>query len=225
MSKCNCWRNQTHGAEFQEGDKNCMSSAIATVGPVVANVYLFYLALAELYGLAELLTASIFLAFRWILILLYPDLCCSKMWLIAAIIMWSVETCSDWFSVQLFRTHLSGWCHIFCARVTILQLQNNSSEVVKINWISSPSWSLHGRVSSELQDLDSPEFTWIPVWCWHCSAVLAGRDQSWFLTVWSREALSLPWPQFSAVFLHGMLHNSSVFAWVNSSEMLPVLAP
>lgn len=41
-----------------------MSSAIATVGPVVANVYLFYLALAELYGLAELLTASIFLAFR-----------------------------------------------------------------------------------------------------------------------------------------------------------------
>lgn len=108
-------------------------------------------------ALEELLAENIFLAFRWILILLYPNLCCIKnVLLIAAIIMWSVETFSDWFSVQLFRTHLSGWHHIFRARVTVLQLQNNSSEVVKINWTSSPPPGLHMVISLRAASLELP---------------------------------------------------------------------
>lgn len=41
-----------------------MFSATAEVGPLVANVHLFDLGSAELYGLGELLAENIFLAFR-----------------------------------------------------------------------------------------------------------------------------------------------------------------
>lgn len=158
MSKCNYWRNQTRGAEFQDGDRSCVSSATLKVGPVVANVYHTYLGLTELWGLAELLAANVFLTCKWILVLLYPGLYCSKknVCLIAAIIVWSAETCSDWFAVQLFRIHFSGWYHILCARVTILQLWNKFKWSCKkpIAYLLPPP-GLTWQFPSELQDLNS----------------------------------------------------------------------
>lgn len=138
--------------------------------------------------------------------------------------MWSVETCSDWFAVQLLRIHFSGWYHLFCARGAILQLQNNSNEVVKINCISSPtSWPYVAEFPSaarfELQE--TLEFLSDAN-----TALLscAGHNQSCLLTVWSKEVLGLRWLQSTAVFFHGMFHNVSVFAWANPSEIHPVLA-
>lgn len=127
--------------------------------------------------------------------------------LIAAIIVWSVETCSDKFAAQLFRTHLSGCYHIFHARVTILQLQNNSSEVVKINLVSSPSaWSLHGRIS--LRDA-RPELPWVHFNSCLMLALLYCPAQEMIRVVSWQCGVRKGW----------------VFAWVNSTEILPVLAP
>lgn len=184
MNKCKYWRNQTCGAEFQDGDTSCMSSATLKVGPMVTNVFHLSLELAELCGHAKLLAAGVFL-FKWIPILLYPGLYCSKkknVCLTAAITVWSVETCSDRLAVQLFRIHFSGWYCIFSAGVTILQLRTNSNEVVKINWISSPISQLYMAVSlraakSELQE--TLEFL---------SGVVLDRTWSELsLTVWVRK--------------------------------------
>lgn len=68
--------------------------------------------------------------------------------LIAAIMVWSFETCCDWFTFQLFRIFRVVQCNSVWARVSTLQLENNSNEAVRSVACLLPSApTLHSRVS------------------------------------------------------------------------------
>lgn len=71
-----------------------------------------------------------------------------NVFLIAAVMVWSFETCCDWFTFQLFRIHFSGCDDVVRARVSTLQLENNSNEAVRSVACLLPSVpTLHSRIS------------------------------------------------------------------------------
>lgn len=61
--------------------------------------------------------------------------------------VWSFETCCDWFTFQLFRINFSGLHYVFWARISTYQLENNSLEAVRsIAFLLPSAPTLHSRV-------------------------------------------------------------------------------
>lgn len=95
MSKCNCWSNRTRGAELRDGDRSCVSSATLKVGSQWWQTCIAYI-----WGWLNCVAVQGFclrMCF-WQSNEYSYTLTCTEIknvCLIAVVIVWSVETCSD----------------------------------------------------------------------------------------------------------------------------------